>query len=93
MNAVQGPQCRKTVKVSRFDQTIYMRVSPISETLTAPWGTVNGVALDNNSCQALPLPLPVPLLQAEQEDEKRGHEEEEEKSNGAVASFRIFKVS
>lgn len=27
-----------------------MVVSPIRETLTAPWRTINGVALDNNSC-------------------------------------------
>ncbi len=70
-----------------------MAVSPIRETLTAPWGTVNGVALDNNSCQALPLPFPVLLLQAKQEDERRGCEEEEEESIGAAASFSLLKVS
>lgn len=69
-----------------------MAVSPIRETLTAPWGTVNGVALDNNSCQARPLPSPGLLLQAEKEDERRGRREEEE-SSAAAASFSLLKVS
>lgn len=45
-----------------------MAASPIRKTLTAPWGTVNRVTLDNNSFQALPISLPVLLLQAKQEE-------------------------
>lgn len=70
-----------------------MVVSPIRETLTAPWGTVNGVALDNNSCKALPLLFPLLLSQAKQENERRPCEEEDEKSTGAAASSNLFKVS
>lgn len=69
-------------------------LSPIRKTLMAPWRTVNRVALDNNSLQALPLPWSALLLQAEHEDEgrwiKRG---EEERSVGAAASFSLLKVS
>lgn len=48
-----------------------MAVSPIRETLTAPWGAINRVALDNNSRQALPPHFPALLLQAKQGNERR----------------------
>lgn len=51
-----------------------MAVSPVRETLTAPWGAINRVALDNNSCQALPPRSPALPSQAKQEDERKGCE-------------------
>lgn len=69
-----------------------MVVSPIRETLTAPSGTVNGVAMDSNSWKVLPLLFPVLLSQAKQEDERRLCEEDE-KSAGAAASSSLLKVS
>lgn len=51
-----------------------MAVSPIRKTLTAPRGTVNRVAPDNNSCEALPLLITALLLQAEHGGERRGRE-------------------
>lgn len=54
MSVVQGPQPNKTVEVSKFDQT--KAPSLTRDTLTrAPRGAGNGVALDTNSCWALPL--------------------------------------
>lgn len=54
MRALDWKQFRahNAVKLWRSQGLIrqLMVVSPIRETLTAPWGTVNGVALDNNSC-------------------------------------------
>lgn len=51
-----------------------MAVSPVRETLTAPWGAINRVALDNNSCQALPPRSPALPSQAKQEDKRKGCE-------------------
>lgn len=61
-----------------------MAVSAVGETLIAPWGAINRVALDNNSCQALAPRSPALPSPAKQQGERKGCEGDRKWHRGRI---------